>query len=796
MPYKDDISNYYQIPEDASPAGVVDVEVELVDFATGQTLIDANSEELLTSTIEETLVLSTSTNCTPIVVTNDSSYAVNVDPVNRESSEVEVSLLGIPRSETAKVLFDTVNIYDINPKEFVSGPVHAGYKYYYDPVDYTFEGDFGYYARHLSAESAIQVYVYPPKKSFTYPFDDGTGRFPGNYGDGSMVFTFASKRAFRYQPGRVTGFTMGVRMSTQSNYEDEVIQWGCKNDYGDGYYFQLERGTDLYIIRTSPGLGTLKVARDDWNGDKLLVGEGRTGWGLDPAKVTMYKIEFSWYGAVGASFLAYVPDGVGEGRWVKLHRVLAENQFTQPSLRSAYMKLFTQVYTTAGATSAAFINLYGSSVYIDGGDDGTLTMGSTGQSELRGIDANGRSILGLQMKSEINGVNNQKIAFPSSLGVYSSVAARFDLVFQGNEYYTGEHYYYGNGTNLSRANSSAISVVQRNPTRLEIRPLGLEFPDLSNELNGSTDYLSGRRVKVIGAGIFNTHVTTINGTRTQITVDRPIPVGTTSIRLARLDAYAVASGVIASGVTNGTIFFSHGSGQWRLGALTSATVSNDDAVWFASKYAQLSYDKFGEIIGEQSLPFEPYRQASFDITFPSGTANCVLTFRDTFNSTVASRTFSGITNPWPISLVAELMPNCSMGDVVVAGGTASGLTMPGSGFTQAITHWTTISGLTENSSSAGGATYIANKFEALSSDPLSGVLVDKQGYRVLKSPQRVGTYFVQAEESKQFDLTGLFRPEKMFLTGRYEIGNGALFVMATARNASGVATATLDWGEQ
>ena len=796
MPYKDDIGNYYQIPEDASPAGVINVEAELVDFATGQTLIDANSEESLTSTIEETLVLSTSTNCTPIVVTNDSSYAVNVDLVNRESSEVEVSILGIPRSETAKVLFDTVNIYDINPKEFVTGPPDASYKYNYDPNDYTFEGAFGYYTRHLPAESAIQVYVYPPEKSFTYPSDDGTGRFPGNYGDGSMVLTLASKRAFRYQPGRVTGFTMGVRMSTQSNYEDEVIQWGCKNDYGDGYYFQLERGTDLYIIRTSPGLGTLKVARDDWNGDKLLVGEGRTGWGLDPAKVTMYKIEFSWYGAVGASFLAYVPDGVGEGRWVKLHRVLAENQFTQPSLRSAYMKLFTQVYTTAGATSAAFINLYGSSVYIDGGDDGTLTMGSTGQSELRNIDTNGRSILGLQMKSDINGVNNQKIAFPSSLGVYSSVAARFDLVFQGNEYYTGEHYYYGNGTNLSRANSSAISVVRRASNRLEISPLGLEFPDLSNELNGSTNYLSGRRVKVIGAGIFNTHVTAINGSRTQITVDRPIPGGTTSIRLARLDAYAVASGVIASGVTNGAIFFSHGSGQWRLGALTSAAVSNDDAVWFASKYTQLLYNKFGEIVGDEAIPYEPYRQASFDITFPSGTANCVLTFRDVFNRTVASRTFSGTTNPWPISLVAELMPNCSMGDVVVAGGTASGLTMPGSGFTQAITQWTTISGLTEDSSSAGGATYIANKFEALSSDPLSGVLVDKQGYRVLKSPQRVGTYFVQAGESKQFDLTGLFRPEKMFLTGRYDTGNGALFVMATARNASGVATATLDWGEQ
>jgi hypothetical protein len=793
--YQDNLENCYQIPENASPAGLVEVEAELVDFATGQTLIDANSEEALTSATTETLVLSADTDCTPVVIANEATSPVGVEVINRESSEVSTSLLGIPRTEVAKVLFDIVNIYGANPKEFVFGPLYANYKYVFDPGDYIFDGDFGFYWRHLPAESAIQAYVYPKPRSFAYPSDDGSGRFPGNYDDGTMTAFVQSTRAFRYQPGRVTGFTMGVRMSTQSNYEDEVIQWGCRNDYGDGYYFQLERGTDLYIVRTSPGLGTLKVARSDWNGDKLLVGEGRTGWGLDPSKVTMYKIEFSWYGAVGASFLAYVPDGVGEGRWVRLHRIFAENQFTRPSLQSAYMKLFTQVYTTAGATSAAFINLYGSSVYIDGGDDGTLTIGSTGQSEIKNIDSTGRSILGLQMKSSINGVGNQKIAFPTALGAYSSVAARFDLVFQRNEFYTGEHYYYGNGTTLVRANSATLPVVRRSATRLEITS-GLEFPDISNELAGSTTYLSGRRVKVIGAGIFNTHVTAINGTRTIITTDRPLPAGTTSISLARFDAYAVASGVITSGVTDGIISFSHGSGQWRLGALSSAATSNDDAVWFTSKYARLLYNKFGQIIGDEEIPYEPWRQMAFSITFPSGTTNCELTFRDFFGNIYASGTLAGVTNPWPISLIAEVMPNSSVSDVVVAGGSAPGLTMPGSGFTQAIAQWTTISGLTQDSSSAGGVTYSANKFEGSSSDPLSAVLVDKQGYRVLKNPEKVGTYFVQAGESKQFDLTGLFKPEKMFLTGRYDAGNGALFVVATARNASGVATVNLDWVEQ
>ena len=40
-------------------------------------------------------------------------------------------------------------------------------------------------------------------------------------------------------------------------------------------------------------------------------------WNLEFNKVTMYKIEFSWYGAVGALFLAYVPVSNGEARWLE-----------------------------------------------------------------------------------------------------------------------------------------------------------------------------------------------------------------------------------------------------------------------------------------------------------------------------------------------------------------------------------------------------------------------------------------------------------------------------------------------
>jgi hypothetical protein len=136
--------------------------------------------------------------------------------------------------------------------------------------------------------------------------------------------------------------------------------------------------------------------------------------------------------------------------------------------------------------------------------------------------------------------------------------------------------------------------------------------------------------------------------------------------------------------------------------------------------------------------------------------------------------------------------------VVVVQGTAAERIVPGSGITQAVSSWTTISGLTQDSASAGGATYVANKFEASSSDPLSAVLVDSQGYRVLKSPQRIATYFLGSGETKQFDLSNLFGPDKMYITGApgTPLNSGALFVVATARGASGVASATLNWEEQ
>jgi hypothetical protein len=787
-----DLTGYYQFPEDVAPAGEISVENDLIDYNTGVLLVDGNSQETLTGETLETRV-TVSGVVYPLLVTNEVTSAVVVDVTNVQQSEVDTSLLGIPRSETALNLFSAINIYDVNTKEWTSDPKGSfGYTYYLDPTGWTFRDSYGNYTRHVPAESAIQAYCFPPPVSFTYPTDDNTGRFPGGYTNGAMNAFWESKRSFRYQPGRINGFTLGVRMSTGSNWDQEIIQWGCRNVYGDGYYFQLDKGTDLFIVHTTPDLGTFKIAREDWNGDPLLVGQGSTQWGLDLSRVTMFKIEYSWYGAIGARFLAYVPVGHDEARWVVLHTVLASNTFELPSLRSPFFKMFTQVSTTAGCPSAAFINLYGSSVYIDGGDKGTIALGSVALDSPKNIDSTARSILGLQLKGQINGVDNQKTIYPVSLAAYASTSARFDLMFQGNGTGAGEHYLYGNGTVLSRGASSSIAVTRISDNVLQIN--AGQFPDIADEVTGSTDYLSGRRVRVVGAGIYNTHVVAINAGRTQITTDRSLPSSTSSVQLSRMNASAISPVTIPSGTSDGAVFFLGGGGQWRLGVWPQSSgltyTSSGNVLWFASKYTGLNYDRFGNLLGEIELPFEPYQRANFTVMMPSGTNTTQLNFGG------RAMTLSG-TNPWPITIVAELMDGSQLNDVVLARGTASGLTLQGSGSTTAITTWT-VSGVTQSATVAGGTSYVANKFENDPSNPLSAALADRQGYRTLYSPQSAATFFIGSGETKQFDLSNVFGPDKMFIAGMpgTVYNSGALFLVATARTGSGVASATLNWEEQ
>ena len=174
------------------------------------------------------------------------------------------------------------------------------------------------------------------------------------------------------------------------------------------------------------GVYEYRVPRSRFSGDRLdnatdallysdAVGENKPGdpvqdsatnealtdvsiWDLEFDKVTMYKVEFSWYGAVGALFLAYVPVSNGEARWVRVHHLRASNQLKVASLGNATLPITYLVYGGGNENRYGYANnsrpesafsygspsehiiKYGASYYIDGGDRGTVKLFSFGNS--------------------------------------------------------------------------------------------------------------------------------------------------------------------------------------------------------------------------------------------------------------------------------------------------------------------------------------------------------------------------------------------------------------------------------
>jgi hypothetical protein len=154
-------------------------------------------------------------------------------------------------------------------------------------------------------------------------------------------------------------------------------------------------------------------------------------WNIDLSKVTMFKIEYSWYGAVGGHFLAYVPDATtaGEARWVRMHHLRASNQLTSPSLGNPTLPISYLVQKgTSGNENSLY--KYGASYYIDGGDKGTITARSASNAADRSITVSGSMLLGLRTKETIgaSSIRNRMQVYPTRLGIGASARGVVRLV--------------------------------------------------------------------------------------------------------------------------------------------------------------------------------------------------------------------------------------------------------------------------------------------------------------------------------------------------------------------------------
>ena len=443
----------------------------------------------------------------PVVIASDQT-PVPVEVANQQISEVSLSLLGIPRAEVALGIFADVTTYDINPNEWASSGLNGT-------------------TTHIPNESAAKISV-PTGAPIGYQI-------------------LSSRRFFRYQPGRVSAATFGVR-TTISNNSTDIKKFGAF-DKRDGYYIEVQgggqsdsaskdfncycvrrtsafgsnepgiltpntadgdigtAGADLVIVRAGltyihaglfdrslrDGGNTItngpvsftvpneykytyeyRVPRKYFSHDRLdaetktqyyadktpgrnsftltITGDAdipvvtytngtvvtdvnndivaKTSiWDIDFSKVTMYKVEYSWYGAVGGHFLAYVPDATttGEARWARMHHIRASNQLTSPSLGNPTLPISYLAQKSSSANECA-IYKYGASYYIDGGDKGTVTARSASNDADRSVTTSGTMLIGLQIKENVNSIRNRMQVYPTRLGVGSSGRAVVKLI--------------------------------------------------------------------------------------------------------------------------------------------------------------------------------------------------------------------------------------------------------------------------------------------------------------------------------------------------------------------------------
>jgi hypothetical protein len=349
---------------------------------------------------------------------------------------------------------------------------------------------------------------------------------PGYQDNAESFVVLESKNSFRYQPGRSSGFTFGTRMKNDQSSLNNYIEWGACNDT-DQYVFQL-RGSQFNIIRrsviplpqtliermglpeeavnneyypvgleTSQAMQEVTISRDFWNGDRLN-GSGPSGYTLQFENVTMYKIEFSWYGAIGAKFYAYVPAQNGDARWVLMHTLVIENGMEEPILKNPDFKFRYTLYSnrTSGVTEPFYIYKYGSSYYIDGGDEGTVRL-STVTSDTKPF-ASRTPIIGVLPKQNIPSsyrgtevVNNKKL-YPTSISVNSDQPVRID-VEEVNGSSEGFHYHYSPGLTKEQ-NGEEVEIV---------------FDSGGNTITYANNQpldSSLRSAKVIADGIYNVYV--------------------------------------------------------------------------------------------------------------------------------------------------------------------------------------------------------------------------------------------------------------------------------------------------
>jgi hypothetical protein len=330
-----------------------------------------------------------------------------------------------------------------------------------------------------------------PTGMFPYMYENGDGDEEG-YINSSLPSASAT--------------TLKDQIDDVNDYYSKWVNQNVKKDYWNVYEYRVPRsrfsGDNLNAELGNPLLYSDAVG-DKRAGQPVIdtdTNEELTDdsiWDLDLTKVTMYKIEFSWYGAVGALFLAYVPVSNGEARWVRVHHLRASNQLKVSSLGNATLPITYLVYgggnpdrfgyandlrkesSFSYGSSSEHIIKYGASYYIDGGDRGTVKLYSYSTPVSQQVYGSKRSYtVGTPVSSTQVNLTNSTSTTDPYIDVHSSMANSYyvgakvvtsnplDQNIEINFVNVGSQRLYLNAPLNSTSGISSITVIPNRPTPL------------------------------------------------------------------------------------------------------------------------------------------------------------------------------------------------------------------------------------------------------------------------------------------------------------------------------------------
>ena len=175
---------------------------------------------------------------------------------------------------------------------------------------------------------------------------------------GSQVIR-QTQNVMRYIPGRNANLAFAVR------YETPVV--GIRRRVGlfngtDGFYFEDNGGDYACVITSSTSGSTVitRVARADWNGDKL-DGTGPSGIVADPTAQQLISMSYEWYGA-GQIIFQYVIDGQA----IAIHKFNTGNILEGPWCKTPFLPIRLELTNVTGAAGTHHLYQGSNSVSNEG----------------------------------------------------------------------------------------------------------------------------------------------------------------------------------------------------------------------------------------------------------------------------------------------------------------------------------------------------------------------------------------------------------------------------------------------